>query len=188
MFSIKARFARVSATLLVSSLLTLGAAAPAFADTINGTSPVTGGTLALAGTTAATFSSVAINGTNQDPTATATIDVNDDTGTGDGWKITFSASQFTSVEGKTLAGTALSITGVSAANNGSGTYTAPTSDVSYASAVVPEAGTVTLFNADDDTGMGHFRLTPAFKVHIPANAYAGTYSSTFTVTVASGPA
>ena len=189
MLSLKPRIVRISAALLVSSLLTLGAALPAFADnTIGGSSPVVGGVLAITNTTSADFSSVTINGTDQDPTAAATLDVKDDTGSGAGWKVTLAATQFTSGEGKTLANTALSITGVSAAANGSGTYTVPTSNVSYASAIVPQANTVTLFNSAVDTGMGHFTLTPAFKVHIPANAYAGTYSSTFTVTVVSGPA
>lgn len=188
MSSLKSRFTRLSASLVLTTALTLGAAVPAFADTITGSSAVTLGDLAITNTTSADFGSIQINGTNQNPTATATIDVKDDTGSGAGWKVTFAASQFTSVESKTLATSALSITAVNEADQGTGTYTAPNSNVSYSSAVVPGAGTVTLYNAATNTGMGHFRLTPAFKVHIPANAYAGTYSSTFTVTVASGPA
>jgi uncharacterized membrane protein len=35
--------------------------------------------------------------------------------------------------------------------------------------------------------MGDFTLTPTVDVTIPANAYAGTYTSTITLAVASAP-
>jgi hypothetical protein len=50
---------------------------------------------------------------------------------------------------------------------------------------VPTA--VKLFNAAANTGMGAFTVTPTISVAIPANSYAGTYTSTVTVAVVSGP-
>jgi uncharacterized membrane protein len=35
--------------------------------------------------------------------------------------------------------------------------------------------------------MGKFTVTPTVQVAIPANTYAGTYTSTVTVAVVSGP-
>ena len=46
---------------------------------------------------------------------------------------------------------------------------------------------VKLFNAAANTGMGSFNLTPTIQVAIPANTYAGTYQSTVTVAIVSGP-
>jgi hypothetical protein len=46
---------------------------------------------------------------------------------------------------------------------------------------------ITFFNATADSGMGDFTVTPTYRVTIPANTYAGEYSSTITITVATGP-
>ena len=39
-----------------------------------------------------------------------------------------------------------------------------------------------------DTGLGDFTVTPTLRVSVPANAYAGAYTSVMTMTVSSGPA
>jgi hypothetical protein len=44
-----------------------------------------------------------------------------------------------------------------------------------------------LYNAAVNTGTGNQTVTPTYSVSIPANTYAGTYSSTWTFTLASGP-
>jgi hypothetical protein len=49
------------------------------------------------------------------------------------------------------------------------------------------AAAVKLFNAAANTGMGSFTVTPTVQVAIPANTFAGTYTSTVTVAVVSGP-
>ncbi len=46
---------------------------------------------------------------------------------------------------------------------------------------------VKFFSAAADTGMGDFTLTPTIQVAVPANAYAGEYESTITITNATGP-
>jgi hypothetical protein len=44
-----------------------------------------------------------------------------------------------------------------------------------------------LFNAAAASGIGNQTVTPTFKLAVPANTYAGTYTSTWTLTLASGP-
>jgi hypothetical protein len=44
-----------------------------------------------------------------------------------------------------------------------------------------------VYNAAIGTGGGPLTLTLSFQLAIPANAYAGSYSSTWTFTIASGP-
>jgi hypothetical protein len=71
-----------------------------------------------------------------------------------------------------------------------GTCTSPTNAIGYPLSV-PAGGTaptaVKLFNSAANTGMGSFTITPTVQVSIPANTYAGTYTSTVTVASVSGP-
>jgi hypothetical protein len=46
---------------------------------------------------------------------------------------------------------------------------------------------VKFFNSAANTGMGLFTLTPTIGVFVPQNTYAGTYTSTLTIAVVSGP-
>ncbi|MEA2286360.1 MAG: hypothetical protein QOJ21_2403, partial [Solirubrobacteraceae bacterium] len=43
------------------------------------------------------------------------------------------------------------------------------------------------FSAEANSGMGEFTITASVRVTVPANAYAGTYTSELTVSVVSGP-
>jgi hypothetical protein len=88
-----------------------------------------------------------------------------------------------------LANDALTITGVTSGCDG-GDCTNPTNSIGIslyvpADAVAPAAGK--FFNAAIDTGMGDFTVTPTFQLAIPADTYAGAYSSTVTITIASAP-
>jgi hypothetical protein len=44
-----------------------------------------------------------------------------------------------------------------------------------------------LFNAPLGSGMGDQTVTPTWTLAIPANAYAGSYTSTWTLSLVSGP-
>ena len=66
----------------------------------------------------------------------------------------------------------------------------PTNAVSYpvavpAGATAPTA--VKFFNAASGTGAGEFTITPTVSVTVPQNAFAGTYTSTVTIAIVSGP-
>jgi hypothetical protein len=46
---------------------------------------------------------------------------------------------------------------------------------------------VKVFNAAANTGAGPTLVTLTSQIAVPANSYKGTYTSTWTITIASGP-
>ncbi len=171
------------------AVLVLAIATPSFADEVTGTATVNAGTLVMLATDHPAFAATTLNGTDQTQTDSIAISVNDFTGSGDGWNLQITSTTFTNVFSDTLPNTALTIESASVACDG-GTCTNPNNGIGYfyvvpAAATAPAAGK--FFNAAVDTGMGDFTVTPTFKLAIPADTYAGDYSSTVTITVASAP-
>jgi hypothetical protein len=158
------------------------------------TTTVEGGTLAFVSDPGDVAFSKTLNGTNQIATKPQTFDVGDSTGSGAGWNITATSTTFSStVGGHTLANDSVSIPVASApsatCDNGS-SCTLATNNASYpytlpAGAVAPSASK--MFNADVDSGLGNQHLTPTWSLALPANTYAGTYQSTWTFSLVSGP-
>lgn len=180
-------------TIIACALAALAVAAltgTALADTANVTATVTGGSLAEATSATPSFS-VTLDGTDQTASYTLPITLTEARGTGAGWNLTVTSTQFTTGGGtpKTLSTSASSIGSVASAC-ATGTCTNPTNSVGYPVAV-PAGSTpptaVKFFNAAANTGMGKFTITPTVSVAVPANTYAGSYSSTVTLAVASGP-
>jgi hypothetical protein len=175
--------------ILVASLLAVAMlVAPAWGATSTVTGTVSAGTLGL--TTSATPSfGVTLDGTDQTPTYTVPTTVTDATGSGTGWNLTITSTQFTTGSA-TLAANASSITAVSNSCVGGSTCTAPTNAITYP-LTVPAAATppaaVKYFNAAATTGRGKFTNTPTVSVSVPANTLAGSYSSTLTLAAVSGP-
>jgi hypothetical protein len=67
----------------------------------------------------------------------------------------------------------------------SGCTTNPTNGITYP---ITLSGTAQkIYNAAANTGRGTFNMTSTYQVNYPANAIAGTYSSTVTLTGATGP-
>jgi hypothetical protein len=166
---------------------TAGAATTAN-PTVTGT--VSAGALSVATSAAPTFSANLASG-DQTPTYTLPLTATDTTGTGAGWNLTITSTQFTTGGGTphTLATNASTVTGVTS-SCASGTCTNPTNAVTYpvsipAGATAPTA--VKLFNAAANTGLGSFTVTPTVGVFVPASTFAGSYSSTLTVSIVSGP-
>ncbi len=148
-----------------------------------------------------TTTSITLNGTNQTLTNTLVLAVTDATGSGNGWNLTLSATNFSgsgtfnggtpTAESLATSGT-LSITNVTVSCNSGGTCTNPTSTFTYPGSVaITTAATspipVKFYNAATGTGMGKFVVEPTLTIAVPANAYATTYSSTITLTVTSAP-
>jgi hypothetical protein len=164
-------------------------AALAASSTVTGT--VTGGTLGIATSATPSFS-VTLNGTDQTASYTVPTTVTDATGSGAGWNLTVTSTQFTTGGGTphTLATTASNVTSVADACVGGATCTNPTNSVGYPVAVpagsTPPAA-VKYFNAALNTGEGQFTNTPTVQVSAPANTLAGTYTSTLTLAAVSGP-
>ncbi len=134
-----------------------------------------------------------LNGTNQTATARQGIDVSDATGSGLGWNVTATSTTFTS-GGHTLntGATTIAATPAVACDTGSTCALATPlgSKVSYpytlpAAATAPTA--TEMFDANTNTGMGNQTVTPTWSLAIPANTYAGSYTSTWTLSLVSAP-
>jgi hypothetical protein len=175
--------AAVSAALLATPAASLAASA-----TTTGT--ITGSVLSATTSAAPTFSANLDSG-DSTPTFTIPLTTQDTRGTGAGWNETITSTQFSTggATPYTLAANASTLTGVAVAS-GSGTNTSPTNAVTYPVAV-PAAATaptaVKFFNAATATGMGKFTITPTVSVFVPQNSYAGSYTSTVTLAIVSGP-
>jgi hypothetical protein len=182
-----------------SSRLVVGAAAvaallvtasAAVAGTVTATATVTGAaSLGLAHGATASLTDT-LDGTDQTVNYTIPLSATDARGTGAGWNLTITSTTFNDGSGHTLATTASSMTGVTSSCVAGGTCTNPTNSITYpltvpAAASAPAA--VKLFNAAANTGMGRFTVTPTIGVSIPGNSYAGTYTSTLTLAIVSGP-
>jgi len=184
------RTRRTTALALLLSVAALVAAATASADNALVTGTITGGSLSEVTTAAPSFS-VTLNGSDQTPTYTLPMTVTDARGTGAGWNVTITSTQFsTGAGGNTLATNASSVQSVSSTCVSGSTCTNPTNTVTYpltlpAGTTPPTA--VKLFNSATNTGMGKFTVTPTVGVFVPANTFAGTYTSTVTLAVVSGP-
>jgi hypothetical protein len=160
------------------------------AANITATATVNAGSLTLT-SSASPSTSVTLNGTDQTPTYTMPMSAKDETGSGSGWNLTITSTQFSTGGGSphTLATNASTMTGITS-SCAQGTCTGPTNSISYPLAVPAGSGpptAVKFFNAAANTGMGDFTVTPTVQIDIPANSYAGTYTSTVTLAVVSGP-
>jgi len=149
------------------------------------------GTLAVTSPGAAPGFSLTLNGLDQTANYTPALSVTDTRTSSTGWNLQVTSTQFSAAGGKTLPTTASAVTGVtSACNAGSTCGTLPTNNVTYPFTVPAGAGpptAVKLYNAASGTGSGIVTVTPTVQVTVPGNSSAGSYTSTLTVTVASGP-
>ncbi len=141
-------------------------------------------------TTAAPTFSANLNGGDQTPTYTTPLTVNDTRTTGSlGWNLTITSTQF-STGTRTLAINASTVTGVTSACANGGVCANPTNSVTYPVNVPAGSSPPTpnkFYNAASATGVGTFTVTPTIAVFVPQNSYAGSYASTLTVAIASGP-
>jgi hypothetical protein len=141
-------------------------------------------------TSAAPSFSANLNTGDQTPTYTALLTVNDTRTSGSvGWNLTITSTQFTTGT-KTLATNASTVTGVTSTCANGGICTNPTNSISYPVSVpaAPTPPTATkIYNAASATGIGTFSITPTVGVFVPQNSFAGSYSSTLTIALVSGP-
>jgi WxL domain surface cell wall-binding len=168
--------------------LLLGSTTPAHAT--SATATLSAGSLAFVSAPPSVSFSATLNGQDQAPTSTQALDVGDATGSGTGWNVTATSTTFTTGT-RTLSTAATSVASSPTVACDSGvTCTAATTNVSYpyslpAGATAPTA--TKLFNATANTGMGNETVTPTWKLTLPASTYAGTYTSTWTLSLVSGP-
>jgi hypothetical protein len=151
----------------------------------------TGGNLAISSPASAAFPGVSLDGENQAATTSMELIPDDETGSGDGWNIDLTSTTLTNAGEETLPTTASNVTGVaSLVADPSGSCSLPTNGETYpitvpAGATAPAA--VDIYNAAAGTGEGANDVTLDFSITVPGYAYDGSYSSTWTYTIASGP-
>lgn len=212
MKTLKRRTIGLSVGFLSMLLLILVCATSAFADGGGSLSPtLTGGSLAVANNGSITGSivgSTTLNGTNQALTIAVPLTVTDPTGTGNGWHLSVSETQFSNAANagtfRTLSSTAVTYTNItSVACHSGSTCSAPSDQLNTsAGTAVPEAATTTdgsvlsegsvtplaVYNANNDTGMGINDMTANFALNLHADTtYAAAYSSTLTIAISSAP-
>lgn len=130
------------------------------------------------------FPSRALTGANLNTTTTFAVGVDDQRASSAGWRLSASATPF-SGPGGTLPANAASITSASDAA-GTGRCSAPANSVALP---VTLTGTATSIynNATGTNGQGPSTLTLGARLDIPASTKIGTYSSTWTLSLVSGP-
>jgi WxL domain surface cell wall-binding len=178
--------AGLAATLVATAL-------PVAALGATGTATIAAGSLGFVSTPPNVSFSATLNGLDQSVATTQALDVGDATGSGTGWNITATSTTFTTGGGTPhlLSTSATSLTGAPTdVCDASATCTLATNSVTYpytlpAAATAPTA--TKMFNAAANTGLGNQTVTPTWRLSVPANTLAGTYTSTWTISLVSGP-
>jgi WxL domain surface cell wall-binding len=169
------------------------AVVPVATEAATGTATISAGTLGFVSTPPNVGFSATLNGADQTVTTTQALDVADATGSGAGWNLTATSTTFTTGGGSPhlLATSATTIAAAPAVACDTGsTCTAATNSVTFpytlpAGATAPTA--TKLFNAAANSGMGNQTVTPTWRLSVPASTFAGTYTSTWTISLVSGP-
>lgn len=160
---------------------------------------VTGGTLASTQLTIDPFTVVPLDGTTQTTTAVVgATTLTDSTGSGAGWYVNLKASDFTldaagitaqpAGAPTTLPQSSLALGAVSIAVVDAGS-TAIDNIVNISAGKLDTTGGINILTAPLNAGMGTYTVSMADMTLtlLPATTYAGTYTSTVTQTLTSGP-
>jgi hypothetical protein len=140
--------------------------------------------------TAPSFS-VTLTGADQAPSYSVDLTVSNTGGTkNSGWNLTITSTEFATGGGATFPTTASTITGVAVGTCSGVQCSQPVNSITYPLSVpagsTPPAA-VKVFNAAVNSGSGTVTVTPTVSVAVPGNSFAGTYTSTLTVSAVSGP-
>jgi hypothetical protein len=179
---------------VAAALLAVAAARAATTDTITVTAVVTGGsTLSVAPNGPPPTFNLTLNGADQTTPYTLGVIVVDARGlaSGGGWNLTITSTQFKDATTHTFPTTASTITGVTTGCGTNSTCTLPTNSISNTNLAVPAAtvapAAVKYLNAANATGLGTTNVNATVSVAVPSNVFAGTYTSTVTVSIVAGP-
>ena len=153
---------------------------------------VAGTTLSVAGAGSPSFA-LTLTGDDQTTSYTLPVAAVDARGltTGGGWNLTVTSTQFDAGSGHVFPSSASTITRVTAGCGTGSTCTLPTNSVSNTNLALPSGSVaptaVKYYNAATATGLGTTNVNATVSVAVPANVYAGTYTSTVTVSIVAGP-
>ena len=168
---------------LILTMALWGLPTAALADSGTGTVSIMAGSLTETGDFSQAKTSVTLNGANFLTTFTLNTLVTDATGSGAGWHLTISGTPLSDgVNGHPTLSQAMLNFGIACLSTS--TCTAP---IASSSVVGISTAPVVFFSVAPNSGMGSFQMVNSVDVFIPANAFAGTYTSTLTLAVVSGP-
>lgn len=190
MFSLKSRFTRLSASLVVTTVLTLGAALPAFAaDTVSQT--LNGGTK-TASVADLTLTAVNYSHSAQAQTGTMTLTADDSTATGAGWNVTILSSAF--VYSGANSGTNIPAVNFSITSAATPAMTAGQVVDATGGPKVPATSPVgtldsarKVIQANAAFGQGTYTQAIGVSLSIPAQSRAGAYTGTLTTSITAAP-
>jgi hypothetical protein len=176
----------------LAGVLALGISATASASTVTGTATLTAGTLAYTPPTTIAFAST-ITGIDHAATTTQAFVVNDNTGSGAGWNITVTSTQFTTGGGtpNLLSTVGTTDTGAVGACTVSVTCTLGNNAAITYPVTVPAGTTaptaIKIQTAALNSGLAGQTWTHTMSLDVPAVALAGAYTSTWTYSLVTGP-
>jgi hypothetical protein len=190
MFSLKSRFTRLSAGLVLTIVFTLGATLPAFAsDTVSQT--LNGGTQ-TASVANLTLAAVTYSHSAQAQTGTMTLTADDSTATGAGWNVTIQSSAF--VYSGSNSGTNIPAANFSITSAATPAMTAGQAVDATGGPKVPATSPVgaldtarKVIQANVGFGLGTYTQDMGVSLAIPAQSRAGTYTGTLTTSITAAP-
>lgn len=179
--------------IFIASLLSVNvayAADPPAPDVV-----VTGGSLTIEDLAIADFTSVTLDGTTKTTEAiVADVTLIDATGTGDGWRVSLAATQFTNataenVDINTLPLNSLELGTVTITVDTLSPDSTPITEIDITQGTIDKVTGVDILSAPINEGMGTYTISidPMTLTLLPKDAKAGTYTSTVTMTLTSGP-
>jgi hypothetical protein len=147
------------------------------------------GAFSLSSNATASFSAT-ITGADLTPTYMEALTVTDTRTTPTaGWNLTITSTTLTTGV-HALSTTASKVTSVAVGTCTSGACVAPVNSIAFpvtvpAASVAPTA--VKFYDTSAAHGEGVYPVTPTVQVSMPGNSFAGSYSSTLTISLVSGP-
>lgn len=184
---------KLAAIGIIASILVANIGTVAFAAVeSNPKAVITGGDLGIEDLAVADFTSITLDGTTKTIDATVNpVILTDATGTGNGWTVSLKASKFTNATAQnislnTLSDDSLVLGTVSVV---AGDDSTPITNITTEAGAIDNALGVSIVNATTNEGMGKYTISmePMELTLLPKEAKAGTYTSTVTVTLTSGP-
>jgi hypothetical protein len=166
------------ALLMVASLVVAGSAVSAATSTAT----LSGGSLTVAAPASFSYSGT-LTGDVLNLGSNFAVSVNDATGSKAGWQIQASVGVLTDAASDTIP--AASHTIQSVAVSGITGNTGPVNSITYPMAIPTTAAKI--FNSALAKGMGKSTETFTTQLAVPADAAAGSYSATMTVSIIAGP-
>lgn len=171
------------------ALLSLAVVTALPAAAANATATLTGaGSPAILSSTTPSWTQT-LDGLDHTVNTSATVDVNDATGTGSGWNLTLSGAVLTSGS-HTLSQPTTSAAATFSACDASSTCTLPTSNTGTGAVSYPYTVTTTaskFYSANASTGLGRMTGTNTWSLSVSGSAFAGTYTGAWVYSVVSGP-